>query len=221
MSEILLIVPSRGRPHNADRLVRAWQATTEGLSELRFLVDNNDPTRWDYPEDYTDIGIPGRLAALTNRCARRSLHYRLLGSIGDDHVPETLFESALLEAAGDVGIAFGDDGVHHERIPTAFFVTSNIVRELGGMGPPGVQHLFFDDWARELGNAAGCLRYLPDVKITHWHPIVNKAPIDATYLAGGENKVLFASDKRAYEAWLANGLQPDAAKIRALRKVHV
>ncbi len=221
VKDLLLVVPSRERPHNAHRLRAAWQATSQGGSDLLFLVDDDDPTRADYPESLTIIGKPGRLVELTNRCAVANVdRYRAFGSIGDDHVPETAgWETAIMDAVvdlGGVGIIYGDDGIQHEAIPTACFMTSNIVRALGWMAPPTLEHLFCDDAWRAIGDAAGCRRYLPDVKITHYHPTVGSAPNDSTYEQGNSVDV-WARDRAAYEAWLADGLEEDAAKVRALR----
>ena len=221
---ILLIVPSRARPHNARALLDVWQATTEGHSGIVFCLDDDDPTTPEYPRDDCEviIGPRKRLAGWTNTVAVARLDdHALFGSIGDDHRPESQgWESAILDAVRLVdgpAIVYGDDGVHGEAIPTAFFVTSNIVRTVGGMGPPGVSHLFFDDWARELGRAAGCLRYLAGVKITHHHPLAGRAPMDQTYEDGGSNRVLWNADEVAFRAWMRDGLDGDAAKVRALR----
>lgn len=224
MNAILVIVPSRGRPHNARALIDSWERTTEGRSTLVFGLDDDDETAPDYPRGHCPIVVSSRkkLAAWTNHIARPLLGaYPVLASLGDDHRFATLgWESAILRAMSDMGgtgIAYGDDEVHGEAIPTAFFVTSDIVRALGGMGPPGVQHLFFDDWARELGKAAGCLRYLPDVHTPHIHPLVGKAPQDQTYAEGGSSPTLWSSDRKAFEAWMRDGLEADAAIVRGLR----
>lgn len=219
MNDILLVVPSRGRPHNAERLRRAWEATTEGCSELRFLVDLDDPTRHDYPEDLTDIGIPGRLVVLTNRCAIANLdRFRVFGSIGDDHLPQTRWEGPVLDAFDEgAHVVYGDDGVHGERIPTAFFMSSAAVRARGHMIPPTFEHLFADNQALDLGRAADCVRYLPEVKITHLHPIVGLAPDDETYRRGTGPEV-WARDEAAYRAWVADGLPRETELIRALTK---
>ena len=225
--EIALLVPSLGRPQNAERLIQAWEATTEGRSDLWFFLDDNDPTVPDYFDVLRhtgariEVGPPARLVEWTNRAAvDRMYRYAVLGSIGDDHVPETAgWETAIMDAVvdlGGVGIVYGDDAIQHEAIPTACFMTSNIVRALGWMAPPTLEHLFCDDAWRAISDAAGCRRYLPDVKITHYHPTVCRAPNDATYERGNSVDV-WARDRAGYEAWLADGLEVAAAKVRALR----
>ena len=227
MNEIALLVPSLGRPQNAERLIRAWEETTEGRSDLWFLLDDNDPTLTDYYDvirhsgALVEVGRPARLVAWTNRAAvGRIDDYTVFGSIGDDHVFESAgWESAIMDAVDEldgVGIVYGDDGVHGEAIPTACFVTSNIVRALGWMAPPTLEHLCCDLAWKALGDAADCRRYLPSVKITHHHPIVNKAAWDSTYDRGNNDDVSIR-DHAAYRAWDAGGLPTDAAKVRALR----
>ena len=220
MRDLLLVVPSRERPHNAQRLRSAWHATTEGRSDLAFLVDDDDPTKGDYPESLTIIGEPGRLVGLTNRCAVANVdRYRAFASWGDDHVPLDAFEGPIMGAideAGGVAIVGTNDGVHGAAIPTACVVTANIVVELGWMALPTLEHLCCDLAWKALGVAADCWRYLPNVHVEHRHPIVGRASWDATYERGNSG-VVSARDHEAYEAWLADGLEADAARVRTLR----
>lgn len=215
---ILLIVPSRGRPHNARQLIDTWEATTEGKSLLEFYVDNDDPTAKDYPAGFTTVGEPGRLVSITNRVANATANtYEVFGSIGDDHRFESAgWETALLKALdklGGTGVVYGDDGVHGKNLCTAFFMSSNIIKALGYMVYPEIEHLFADNFALELGRKVG-IKYLPDVKIIHHHPIAQKANWDATYEIGN-NPAVWSKDEAAFNKWRKHYLERDARKVLA------
>ena len=49
------------------------------------------------------------------------------------------------------------------------------------MVPPGMIHLYFDNFWLDFGRAMGKITYLPDVIIEHMHPAVGKAVLDAGY----------------------------------------
>ena len=213
---ILLIVPSRGRPHNAVELIKTWQSTTEGKSELRFYVDDDDPTALRYPAEFTTVGEPGRLVGITNRIAVANVnYYTMFGSIGDDHRFESPgWETKLLKGLdklGGRGVLYGDDGVHGQNLCTAFFMSTNIVKALGYMIYPSLEHLYADNFALELGKAMGKLKYLSDVKITHYHPIAKKAEWDTTYDIGN-NADVWARDGAAFDYWKRNLKELDAKK---------
>jgi len=218
---IALIVPTRGRPHNAQALIDAHKATTDGLSTLYFYVDDNDPCAPEYLalDAHVTVGPPARLTEWTNRAAMElSLTHRVLGSIGDDHRPETLgWEKAILHAVdistGHAAIVWGDDGLQGPNLPTAFFVTSNIVRHLGWMALPSCEHLYIDNAWKVLADRSGRGHYLPDVKIIHYHPAAGKAPNDATYALGNSNE-RYSADQAAFADWLENGADADVRKVK-------
>ena len=60
-------------------------------------------------------------------------------------------------------------------------MTANIVDALGGMVPPGFEHLFLDNFWLQLGTDLKAIRYLGDVIIEHMHPFAGKGQMDALY----------------------------------------
>lgn len=218
---IALLVPTRARPHNARKLIDAWWSATEGKSTLYFMVDSDDPEILSYQDiaitvDNADvvvmIGRPARLVEWTNFMAEhlwQRTGHKIFGSIGDDHLPESSgWESAIIEAVeampNKAGVVYGDDGVHGGNLATAFFMTANITDALGYMCPPELEHLYCDNAAMDIGRAS-TLIYLPDVKITHYHPIAGKAEWDDTYVRGNEGRVQH-HDSLAYSKWKAEEL---------------
>lgn len=233
-AELLVVVPSRSRPQNVARLIEAWQAT--GAFEdaaMRIDVDADDPAFRGYMELVETLPAGARVAVghrwrslvwKLNRAARQEQHaYFALGFQGDDHLPEsdgwaTRYLDELAELG--TGIVYGDDGYQHANTPTQWVMTTDIVRALGGrMVPAPVDHLYCDDAVRDLGNAAGCLRYLPDVLITHMHPSAGRAERDEQYVRVN-SRAQYARDRPRYQDWRADRgelqLSAQAAAVRQL-----
>jgi hypothetical protein len=227
-----LICPTRGRPQNAARLIDRW-GHAGVCSDLIFCLDDDDPQLPAYQEVMREsrfhrgmvlwvTGPRRSLCGWTDLVAAEYAHlYEALMSIGDDHVPETEgFDLKLLDACGEGGFAYGDDGITHppgpewperHNLPTAWMVTTNIVRALGWMCLPGLKHMFCDAVVRDLAEAAGCRHFLPDVKVTHHHHITGRTARDQTYIDG---EASWAADEAAYRAWRRDRLQADAETVR-------
>jgi hypothetical protein len=221
MRDLLIIAPTRARPASAKRLAEAVKATCLAATDLIFAVDEDDLSMADVTEDaaYVVRGVRRTCGQWTNDVAVINTGgYRAFASLGDDHVPETRGWDVLLLAAvdrmGGCGISYGDDTLQHANLPTAPVVSSAIVRALGWMFLPGLTHFFADNVWKDLGRAAGCLAYVPEVTIRHLHYTSGLSPDDATYQ---EAAGAWDGDEATYRAWVGEGLAGDARKIRALR----
>jgi hypothetical protein len=142
-----------------------------------------------------------------------------IAKLDDDHRPRTKgWDSQLLDALREMGtgIVYGNDLLQGERLPTAPALTADIVKALGYMGPPTLHHLYVDNFWRDLGSAAGCLRYLSGVVVEHMHPAAGKVA-----WSEGHKRVnapeQYERDGKAYEAYRAGRFAADVAKVQALR----
>jgi hypothetical protein len=87
-----------------------------------------------------------------------------IGFMGDDHRVRTAgWDYVLAAAAGPWGVAYGDDGIQHEALPTAVVMSADIVRVLGKMGPPTLYHMYIDNYWRALGEGIARLAHTPNV----------------------------------------------------------
>jgi hypothetical protein len=147
-SDILIIVPSRGRPHSVAPLLKAWRkAGTE--AELLLALDEDDPALQAYLDAVAElpdvrgsqigqlmvqIGPRRRLVGTLNEVATLfAPDYAAVGFMGDDHRPRTpgwdqRFATCL---SGGAGIVYGNDMLVGERFPTAVVMTSDIIQTLG------------------------------------------------------------------------------------------
>jgi hypothetical protein len=240
VAELLVIVPTRSRPHAVERVAAAWYATGafEDGAGLVFVVDSDDPA---YPEyraalDRLAVADPGpttinmmnggewlpmvpKLNRAADNFAGQERHFAL-GFAGDDHLPRSRgwagrYVAALRQLG--TGIVYGNDLIQGERLPTQWAMTSDIVRALGGrMVPAPVDHLYCDNAVMALGVRAGCLRYLSDVVVEHVHPIALKAPTDAQYkLVNAPGQ--YRRDGATFRRWVRDGLAADVEAVQALR----
>lgn len=225
MRDLLVIVPSRGRPARLAAMIEARLSLAEAETFVAVAVDADDPeltryralwsgaARWSLTE-----GPRRTLSGWTNYLAAASAgRYRALASLGDDHLPRTPgWDRLLLEALdklGGEGIAYGNDLHQREALPTAPVISAGIVEALGWMCLPAVSHYFVDDAWAALGRGAGCLAYVPEAVIEHCHPDAGKSAGDATY---AEAEAGAAADREAYRKWLRDGMDRDVARVRSV-----
>jgi hypothetical protein len=227
MTDLVVIVPSRGRAAAAVQLAQAFTAT-QASARLVFAVDEDDPTRFEYAralEHYPWTTVhyapaPSTMVKTLNIAAGLFAEEAYaLGFMGDDHRPRTqgwdrLYVEALRELGA--GLVYGDDLLQGARIPTQVAMTSDIVRALGHMAPDVLTHLYVDNYWKAIGEGAACIRYLPDVVVEHMHPIAGKADWDAGHKRVNAES-MYHRDGAAYQEYAKWHLAADIAKVRALR----
>lgn len=232
MAELVVIVPSRGRPDAAAALARQFAATCTDATELVFAVDADDPQLDGYrglrsglgPHQRARVHVvpdPSTMVHALNQAALAILEDApfAVGFLGDDHFPRSRgWDTAYLTALSELGtgIVYGNDLLQGSRLPTQCAMTADIVRTLGYMAPPVLRHMYVDNWWLDLGKTAQCLRYLPDVIVEHRHPLAGKAPWDDGYRRVNASDV-FDADAVAYEAWAGDHLSNAARVVEALR----
>ena len=223
---MLVIVPSRSRPHNIARLLEAWR-DTKAHADLLVLVDDDDPTLDGYRDlvvDWTPghsmiAGARQRIGPLVNEWAVRLVDdYDVIGFMGDDHVPRTEgWDTTILEHSTPWSVVYGNDLFQGPNIPTAVFMGTGLIRELGYFNPPGCQHLFLDNAWKLYGERLGTLVYLDTVIIEHVHYLLRKAPEDDLYREVNAPG-MYDHDGRAYSVWANEQAAEDLERVkRAMR----
>jgi hypothetical protein len=234
-SDLVVIVPSRGRPDAAYELAECFKDTTTAGTAPCFAVDDDDPDAGRYSRIvHSGLGsvIHGghrdQPATMVTALNGRAVGFANLGPglapfaigfMGDDHRPRTTgWDEHYLAALRELqtGIVYGDDLFQGVNLPTQVAMTADIIRAVGHMAPPGLRHLYVDNFWRDLGQAAGCLRYLPDVIVEHMHPLAGKGVDDDGYRRVNARAVNDA-DAATYQAYVRDRLPGDVALVRALR----
>lgn len=228
--DLLVIIPTRGRPQAVPEIMQAWDGTG-ATADVLFAVDTDDPELAGYkahaaaykpdPRVRFVFGKRRRLVGTLNQQAvKAASKYRFLGFMGDDHRPRPAAMSwdARIRTclSGGPGIVYGNDLLMGEQMPTAVAMTSDIVTTLGYMAPPAFVHLCVDLVWKDWGVGMGRITYLDDMVIEHLHPAAGKAAVDQGYEECNSPEQVGA-DSAAYYAYRdEGGLEADLAKLRAL-----
>ena len=220
--DLLLALPSRNRPESVARFLQAVHKTSVMKTHVHVAIDDDDPQFMKYQDvmeqhagddDRLESGPRDGLVGWTNKIVMDRIdEYGYFGSFGDDHIPRTPgWDKALIksiERMGGTGISYPWDGMR-EDIPEAPVVSADIIRELGWMCLPDLEHWYLDNVLADLGRGAGCIRHLRAIAVDHaW-----KA--DATSKDSSEK---LTADRDAYFSWRKTRMAEDIAIITALRE---
>jgi glycosyltransferase involved in cell wall biosynthesis len=213
--KMCVVVPSRGRPENAERLAQAFKDTNTE-ADLYIVIDNDDPKWNEYAksENYKKLPADNKTGGCAKSLNTGAVYllditkfplYDYFVFMGDDHIPRTQgWDKAFIQALGqNTGIVYGDDLLQGANLPTAFGMSRDLVNELRGMTFPGCVHLFFDNFVKQLGLDLEYLKYLPDVIIEHLHPIAGKAEMDEGYARVNQPK-WYENDLLTLQKYLAS-----------------
>jgi hypothetical protein len=236
MDSLAVVVPSRGRPHTVAELAEAFRDTCSERTWLLFAVDEDDPQHQAYTDAVAeqlvghgrvtmDSQPAGTMVSALNHAARKLLvsheavRPEAIGFMGDDHRPRTKgWDRAYLDALTALpGIVYGNDLLQGANLPTQCAVSAHVVRALGHMAPPELTHLYVDNYWRDLGAAAGCLSYLPNVVIEHLHPMAGKADWDDGHRRVNQ-AAMYERDGAAYAAYWATHRDRDVLAVRQARR---
>jgi hypothetical protein len=224
--DLAILVPSRGRPSSVARLVKAC-ADTCGLDyQLCWAFDDDDPAAGDsftatgvHDLSYIWYGKRRGLAAWTNIMWHAlEGEFALFASIGDDHEPitrgwDTQMAKVLEDRGG--GFAYCDNGHPDPNWPEMCVISAPILSALGWMAEPAMLHYCIDVVWRDLGEAADCLYYLPDVVLEHHHWAFGgprAGARDDTYWEAAERG---REDVHAHAKWETERKAGDVAKVNA------
>jgi hypothetical protein len=172
MLKSVFVVPTRGRPQNAARLLKAWE-DTKAVADLYFVCDSDDWSLRDYEKiDGINILInyhtatgcvaPLNMGVMTLLDDSKYDRYDFFGFMGDDHLPRTPYWDYLLRLLlplGRNGIAYGNDLLQGANVPTTCLMTRGICEKIKGMAPGTLKHLYVDNFWKVLGTDLGNLHY--------------------------------------------------------------
>ena len=211
--KLAITVPTRGRPHNLERLAKAVKETCTLDYEILARIDEDDNSVYPALEKVRYIVGPRIFfTASLNELAKVASEegFTHVAILGDDVLPETVgWDEIMVNSLPELGVAYGSDGLEHLHppdLPTHVVVPMEMYRRLGWLGMPTSRHLFLDNAWRELGRLTEFI-YHPDVKLSHLHRWNKAAPDDKTYQeANDKNKR--EDDRIAFETWRdGEGLQ--------------
>lgn len=219
---ILVMIPTRGRRKQVERLLESHAENTGKAAELVFILDPDDEETYDgvdWGDSLAGVMSPrGSLAEKLNRTAADFADdYDALMLVRDDCVfatpqwDELLAEA--LEAFGGTAMIQPDDR-KRDDIPEIVLISSDIVKELGWFANPCLGQFYIDNTWAELGKRSQLLHRCPGVVIPYLHytlgPDVSlRDDIDAeTENAWG------SSDLTAFRQWQSEMLPGQVSQLR-------
>lgn len=230
VDDLLVIIPTRGRPQTIPEIMQAWD-DTGATADVLFAVDTDDPELAAYKQHAADLKADSRVrfafgkrrrlvGTLNAQAVKAAKQYRFLAFMGDDHRPRAAGmpwdERIRICLSGGSGIVYGNDLLQGDKMATAVAMTSDIVSTLGYMVPPALVHLCADlvwvDWGRGMGR----ITYLPDMVIEHLHPAAGKASVDAVYEDCNSPERVSGDAAAYYDYRDGGGLEADLEKLRTL-----
>jgi hypothetical protein len=211
MKEMIILVPTRGRPSNAVELL-AEHDKLSTHSDILFIIDANDPEHDQYEFEVgahkcmTIENETRGMAYPINKAANaivKENKYQYFAFLGDDHRPRTAgWDGILIQAMQRrPSMAYSNDLLQGERLPTMITMTSDIVAALNGMVPPKMKHLYLDNFWKKLGQDLGALTYLDHVIVEHMHPVAGKAEWDEGYKEVNATEI-YTFDALAYQNYI-------------------
>ena len=210
-SDLVVLIPTRGRPDNAVALEQAFVDTNTKAARF-YIVDFNDETRsqysWKMPVESVIMihNETGGMAYPLNYIARQFIgEFDNFAFMGDDHRPRTANwdEKFVEELYTGSDIVYGNDLFQGSALPTAVAMSDEIVEALRGMVPDTQRHLYLDNFWLKLGQDLGKIKYLPDVIIEHCHAFNGKAPMDENYARVNAPEV-YSADKIAFDNYIVS-----------------
>ena len=225
MKPMITLVPTRGRPMNAAQLLSAHEELSTA-SDLLFVIDANDPEHDQYHFEVgaercmtienTSRGMAYPINKAANAIVKQD-KYDFFAFLGDDHRPRTAgWDQILIQAMQKrPSMAYGNDLLQGQRLPTMITMTSDIVKALGGMVPPKMKHLYLDNFWKKLGEDLGSLTYIDAVVVEHMHPVAGKAEWDEGYKEVNAQEV-YSFDALAYQNYIQSEAY-EALKKKLLR----
>ncbi len=240
MKDLLVAVPSRGRPHNVKRLLDSMTATCRGDTTLVLGLDDDDPqldgyvqlmphapAGWRPPAGTHGMVTPtdGRAWELEVRSGLRQVvawinelavprvgKYRYIGHVGDDNTFDTDgWDVEIMEALEKTPFAFGND--YYPRTPGSLcchVFTRSEVIRRLGYFGPPEILHMYVDVAWMAWGRKCGITYLHEVDIPHHHYTLGH-PVDDSYRTSSN---LIPSDLERWHDYCNSGhLNEDIVKI--------
>jgi len=223
-SDLLVVLPTRGRPESVRRFLAGFEVTATLPADLAVVADEDDQPTLDALAglrtwDWLDVQVIPRActSAKVNHAAMPgALTHRAVMFLGDDNVFVTEgWDRAVMDALDGMGggmVYVNDLGERENIIACNWAVSSAAILALGYLDYPGCSHYCVDNVLWEIFGALDRRRYLPDVIIEHRHPLFGKAPEDALYSETGVK--WWASDHAVLERWREHEKEKDIERVR-------
>lgn len=213
----MIILPTKGRPTSLQRFVHQYYLTG-GTLPIWVIFDAQDAYRYNEvktPVHWRRISVPTGtpLGGIFEKIFSKYPNEPYYGMVADDVFPETMhWDTIIAEACQPDKIAWGRDDLQNERLPVHPFIGGDLVRNLGWWAAPGMKHWFVDNVWKNVADALNCGVYMPEVQMTHLHPVSGKSPMDRTY----RDQPSHGADDAAYTEFMKKGFASAIERVKSL-----
>lgn len=182
---ISLLLPSRGRPGNIERLWNSAKETADGEIEMTVRLDDDDPSKYPEIEGVKYLyGPRDVLSKYWNECYEHAVG-PIFMHCGDDIIFrtqgwDTIVHDKFNEHNDRIVFVHGDDGLHNAAFGTHGFIHKNWVDAVGYFVPPYFSSDFNDTWLNDVANDIGRRAHVP-ILTEHMHFVNGKGPLDQTH----------------------------------------
>lgn len=220
--EAVCLLPSYNRAERLKEFIQAYQETEATINVL-ILVDEKDSQLAQYEQ----IAYPETLKLVVTKSRKMGDKFREVWDryvnmdavmiLNDDHRPKTKKwdQLTLAQVTGHNIIGTNDNFRAPQMLAGAITLSGPIIRALGWLFPPGLNHLYSDDVWQTLCASAGCGQVIMDVVVEHDHAFKH-GKHDQTH------KEVYAKeqwdqDLAAFQAWQSTTAQADIQKVKDLQ----
>lgn len=207
----MIVLPSRGRPDSLREFFVVSKPRERGV----VMLDADDAKYYEgvtLPENWTLlIGPRIGYVAMLNTALKMYPDEPWYAYGGDDVRCRPIgWDERLASVCGAHEIAYGDDLINGVSTCGLPFIGGDLVRKVGWLGLPTLNHLYCDTVWRDIGKALGVLRYCPEIVTEHLHWSTGKQPYDTT---AKERKT--DGDRAAYEEFMKTELRVTVQRCKS------
>lgn len=220
---ISLLMPTRNRPHNLERISRSILDTAEDIKDIELIIyiDNDDHSYDEYLKKPLIMPTVIRgdrivLSEMWNKCYE-SASGDILMHLGDDIVFQTKnWDLTVKETFDDypdhIVFVYGDDGSPGGKgFGTHGIIHRKWAETVGYFVPPYFSSDYNDTWLNHVAEIIGRKRYI-DILTEHMHPDLHKGDFDITHQERKERHN--RDDVGSIYGSKASERQADADKLR-------
>lgn len=221
----LVVVPSLDRPAHLREFFNCYRATESVIPGI-VMIDGSD---WRARSaEYSDIELPERWKILVGygvtMGAKINEHWDLIEAadfciiLNDDHRVKTKnWDTKIaIQLTGKNIVSTNDGWRSPATLAGAISYSGDVLRTIGWMFPPGVQHLYHDDVWQKLGSGADCLSCDMSILVEHDHVFKNGKEDETHKKVYSPER--WTKDGAAYERWVKEDFEKDLEKLRRLQK---
>lgn len=218
-NDLLVMVPTRGRREQCERLLETFTETAT-CADLLFITDADDNSYSGMEWGEASVATLEPREYLSGKLNKTGVAfadvYGTLAWFGDDVAFRTPGWDKLLLAAledlGGSGWVYPDDKRRND-VPEHWMVSSDVVKALGWFANPVLNHFYLDNSVGELGKRAGLIRWCPEAIVEHLHySVAPGVERDETYRSTED--MFGESDLAAFQEWRSSQLANEVSVLR-------